>query len=135
MCWYGKNNPRIATEDIKVFKIFKYSCDNKIFSPIMPMKWKKGELAPRRIFPDFEDNFIIIRVGYHSCRDLKIQKYDYLTYPYYEGIRGHFVSPIDETQIMSQKDNFIMLTCIIPKGTKYYENDRGEIVSETIKIL
>ena len=134
MCWYGKNKPRIATEDIKVFKIFEYTSENKILSPIMPMEWKKGELAPRLLFPDFEDNLITINEGYHSCRDLKIQKSYYLTYPY-KFIRGFFVSPIDKTQIMSQRDNFIMLICIIPKGTKYYENDRGEIVSETIKIL
>ena len=51
MCWSGKNNPQIATEDMKVFKIFEYK-NGEITSPVMLMGWKRGKLAPRVEIPD-----------------------------------------------------------------------------------
>ena len=132
MCWTGKNNFQIATEDIKVFKIFKYK-HGEILSPIMPMQWKRGKLAPHVEIPDSSVlRSRIIDKGYHSCRDLKIVP------NYFSDIsptREAFVSPRYSLLIMRKQERFIMLTCIIPKGTKYYENEYEEIVSETIKIL
>ena len=134
MCWIGRNNLQIATEDIKVFKIFKYK-HGDILSPVMPMQWKRGELAPHVEIPDSSVHYTrFIDEGYHSCRDLKIRPgyYNMESYPH---IIGAFISTLRNIPIMCQYENYIMLTCIIPKGTKYYENEYGEIVSETIKIL
>ena len=132
MCWIGKNNPQIATEDIKVFKIFKYK-HGDILSPVMPMQWKRGELAPHVEIPDSLVYTRIIDEGYHSCRDLKIvpNYFDGKISPFREASFSSFRGVL----IMSKQERFIMLTCIIPKGTKYYKNEYGEIVSETIKIL
>ena len=134
MCWIGKNNPQIATEDMKVFKIFEYK-NGKILSPIILMEWKRGELVPRVKIPDSS----VLRLrnidkGYHSCRDLKII-HNYFNVRMSPYVRGAFVSPIYNVLIMCKREKFIMLTCIIPKGTKYYENEYGEIVSEQLILI
>ena len=129
MCWTGKNNPQIATEDMKVFKIFEYK-NGEILSPIMTMQWKRGKLAPHVEIPYSSSLYRIIDEGYHSCRDLKIVP-NYCKKVY---VGGSFIF-FHRTPAMYKQKRFIMLTCIIPKGTKYYENEYGEIVSETIKIL
>lgn len=132
MCWIGKNNPQIATEDIKVFKIFEYK-NGELLSPVMLMGWKRGKLASHVEIPDSSTLYLRnIGKGYHSCRDLKIVPNHFNDISI---IREAFFSPIHGLLIMRKKERFIMLTCIIPKGTKYYENEYGEIVSETIKIL
>ena len=132
MCWTGKNNPQIATEDMKVFKIFEYK-NGKILSPVMLTQWKRGKLAPHVEIPDSSVlRLRIIDKGYHSCRDLKIVPNHFNDIGI---IKEAFFSPIYGLLIMRKQERFIMLTCIIPKGTKYYENEYGEIVSETIKIL
>ena len=134
MCWIGKNNPQIATEDIKVVKIFEYK-NGKILSPIILMEWKRGELVPRVKIPDSSVLHLRnIDKGYHSCRDLKIihNCFNERISPY---VRGAFVSPIYNVLIMCKREKFIMLTCIIPKGTKYYENEYGEIVSEQLMLI
>ena len=95
--------------------------------------WKRGKLAPRVEIPDSSVlRLRIIDKGYHSCRDLKIVPNHFNDIGI---IKEAFFSPIYGLLIMRRQERFIMLTCIIPKGTKYYENEYGEIVSETIKIL
>lgn len=121
MCWFGKNIRHIAKEDIKVQKIFK-CVSNKITSPIFESEWERGMISPKVDIPvtSFPTNRFI-HEGYHCCRQITIE-FDCYCYP-----SGDI--------LMKKKDSTIMLNCIIPKGTAYYEDDLGEIVCEQLMLI
>ena len=104
---------------------------------------ERGELVPRVKIPDSSVLHLRnIDKGYHSCRDLKIihnyfneRIHNYFNERISPYVKGAFVSPIYNVLIMCKREKFIMLTCIIPKGTKYYENEYGEIVSEQLMLI
>lgn len=120
MCWYGLNVRYIAKEDIKVQKIFRYF-SNKITSPIFESKWEKGVISPKVDIPIISCLRIrVINEGYHCCRQIKVEL------DCYRDSSG--------AVLMLKKNSTIMLNCIIPKGTVYYEND-GEIVCEQLMLI
>lgn len=121
MCWFGPNVRHIAEEDMRVQKIFKYF-SNKITSPIFESEWERGMVSPKVDIPaiSFHRNRFI-NEGYHCCRQIKVEPFCYC-YP-----RGII--------LMKKKDSTIMLNCIIPKGTAYYEDDLGEIVCEQLMLI
>ena len=72
MCWSGKNEPKIAEKDIKVFKIAVRSGyeKNTIFSYYRGYHYKVGETYREKIRPmRINDNLFRIDRGLHSYSD------------------------------------------------------------------
>ena len=137
MCWTGKiTNKHIATAgDMPVYKVLLINGD-KLLSPYRDMPYVEKMLYTQKIRPIGEEE-IRIEEGLHcysgSCtvkmksiytdRDIIVDT-KRLFRLYYE-LHGR------------DTDNRIMAVFrgVIPKGTVYYENEHGEIVSEGLKIL
>lgn len=153
MCWVGKTEHKhVAKEDIEVRKMLlkerEELFDNPSFvSPYQFMKYVIGigyvtKINPCHSFPQFDSSRITINEGFHcyspsKCRFVK-----------HENLQGE-TSVItvyllcDSKNLAEQARNTIcfpadiyrnpvVMKAIIPKGTTYYENDSGEIVSEKL---
>lgn len=130
MCWIGrKNTKQVAKRDFYVYKIGvvlgntfvslfqKHIYRIKKSNPIIPLKPVK-------------DNYEIIEIkaGYHSYKEVVIEfnQNPYLRDIYLgDAIKGF----VDDLRLYS---HLYLCTFIVPKGSEYYINNRGEIVSSNI---
>lgn len=130
MCWRSNDTviKKVAKRDFYVYKIgrasdkgFKSLYQNFIYEPKEINK--KVELNPIQFFKD-ESSYVIYE-GYHSYKDI--------TMPY-SGLRSYYrtiyLGKIAED--IRLYNIYSIATFIIPKGSEYYENDGGEIVSSNI---
>ena len=130
MCWIGrKDNKQVAKRDFYVYKVGlvignaftslfqKYIYRIKRSNPIIPLK------------PVEDKNGITtIETGYHSYKEVAIEFYSNPNFrDIYLGdaIKGF----VDELRLYS---HLYLCTFIVPKGSEYYINSRGEIVSSNI---
>lgn len=128
MCWIGRCDVKIAERDFYVYKLGRVSdkgfnslYQNFIYEPKEINK--KVELNPIQVF-EYGSAYVIYE-GYHSYKDIAMPYSD--LHPYYRTIYlGKIVNYIRLNNIYS------IATFLIPKGSKYYENDVGEIVSSSI---
>lgn len=128
MCWLGECNVKIAKRDFYVYKIgyvfdkgFKSLYQNFIYEPKGINK--KVELNPIQFFLD--ESSCVIYEGYHSYKDI--------TMPYsdlHSCYRTIYLGKIAES--IRLNNIYSIATFIVPKGSKYYENSGGEIVSSDI---
>ena len=125
MCWKGySEQKKVAERDINVYKIGRVQ-DNRFiceFQHFYYEKWiSNKELVLRE---NLWMGSISINEGYHSYKSVSIEfnslsdtiKFiyrGYVRYPYRDGL-------------------YDLATFIIPKGSIYYENLDGEIVSSNI---
>jgi hypothetical protein len=143
MCWHGKlENRKIATEDLKCYKIvLKFSYEpffrpyyrcNK--SPIIYEVGKTyyGVICPAKVIEDTD--LITIHEGIH-CYDLSVlickfykDKYE-VKYLLPHGVFLNLGTFSSRTYCKA-----VLMECTIPKGTIYYMNDKGEIVTEKLII-
>ena len=135
MCW-GTNRPikkcrHIADKDIETFKIINSDNTPYYYGDIV---YEVGKVCP--IIKLRRNSFDEIEKGYHSYSKEKcyIDEYGSGKYPDRCVKRKFDCIPICN---YSHKlcDGYKLADFIIPKGTKYYENEWGEIVSETIKMV
>ena len=146
MCWFGeRKHKRVAKEDIRCKKVFYRQLGhirNRYVSPVMKTMYVKGET--------YESDIVI-------TRGISRWKID-------EGIHCYNMKKVDVERIKSESgerlvvkipfatDNYgnkhhlctyygndigmeaVVLECIIPKGSVYYENLGGEIVTEKLII-
>ena len=130
MCWIGrKDNKQVAKRDFYVYKVGlvmgntfislyqKYIYRIKRNNPIIPLK-------------PIEDNCGMIKIedGYHSYKEVAIEfcQNPYLRDIYLgDAIKGF----VDDLRRYS---HLYLCTFIVPKGSEYYINSRGEIVSSNI---
>lgn len=126
MCWLGYSTQKhVAEKDIEVYKIgtirgTKFVCEFKSFF------YKKGVVNKELIIKEEThwSGCIAINEGYHSYERVSI-KYDSLSGKTKSIYRGYV--------LQSYYDGFYDLaTFIIPKGSIYYKNILGEIVSSNI---
>lgn len=142
MCWTSHNYKHpvkiIADEDIKVFKIvnrnltsvyedFQYEIERE-YKLMEPIVLEIGSTA----------GMWLINKGFHSYCFETVKIY----VDYYSNIFSH--ETIQEISIYTKfgrNDKFvgdigkyIIAECIIPKGSTYYINEFGEIVSDKISI-
>ena len=127
MCWTTKNSSytKIRTAEkeyfYSVYKGFQYKIGSKYNCEI-------GEI--REI-----DGLFCINEGIHSyskkveivhCNGHINDCYYSAIYAYYNNIKldYFYYEPI-----------YVKLKCVIPKGSQYCENEHGEIVSNTIKVI
>ncbi|UVX67694.1 MAG: hypothetical protein [Bacteriophage sp.] len=131
MCWIGrKDTKQIAKRDFYVYKIGvvlgntfvslfqKHIYRIKGSNPIIPLKPIKNDCE-----------IIEIKAGYHSYKEVAIEFYS--QNPYFRSIYlGDAIKGfVDEFSLYS---HLYLCTFIVPKGSEYYINSRGEIVSSNI---
>ena len=128
MCWIGKCDIKIAKRDFYVYKLgsvsykgFESLYQDFVYEPKEINK--KFELNPIQFYKD--KSLYVIYEGYHSYKDIAMPYSDLR--PYHRTIYlGKIAEDIRLNNVYS------IATFIIPKGSKYYENKAGEIVSSSI---
>ena len=109
--------PHKASHDIPVFKICRLVGDN-VMAKYHGFLYKPKTLNKHiTLKPYIHYNHIIINSGYHSYKNLV-------------KVRPCWCKCINIEMLIG--DNEIIAEFIIPKDTLYYENLRGELVSENI---
>ena len=123
MCWLSNIpvNCIITKDNIKVYKIFNKNVEGQLISPIYDFKWEIGKLYVENDIPNYPSS--VINKGFHSLKTTPIRCFGYWWNRSYRNLplltdRGHFVC-----------------VCEIPKGSIYFENKYGEIVSNKLKLL
>ena len=130
MCWISKKKPErlVAKEDTTVYKIVQVFPDNKIHSYYNEFIYELGQIYNTECnveyFKQDEDDLYLINEGFHS--------YNYNPSIGYDTIKQSVIVGSKSMEVYSGPGVFGML-CIIPKGTEYYINDYGDIVSTSIK--
>ena len=137
MCWVGKlEDKKVATEDIKVKKIldkfmgFYYAYYQEWF------EYKLGEVYETTVEPrvhNFIEGAYLIDNGFHSyawdiemkqlcAGDIKVRSLRHLGGQTIYQNNGRY----------GGDHKIAVMECTIPKGTVYWENQVGEIVSEKL---
>ena len=131
----GKCDVKIAKRDFYVYKLgcvsdegFHSLYQNFIYVPRVlneKIKMRPIIIDNYSIHKLLEEQYGIIYEGYHSYKDIAMPYSDLR--PYYRTIYlGKFAEDIRLNNVYS------IATFIIPKGSEYYENRAGEIVSSSI---
>ena len=128
MCWIGKNACRIARRDITVYKLGRI-LKNEFISLYQDYTYEiksineEITLIPRK-HPEFYP-LCMIREGYHS--------YISISMPYSKlGLFSRKVYLGKNLSTLLLCNPYYIATFIIPRGSKYFENIYGEIVSSNI---
>lgn len=136
MCWLSKKKKaaRIAVEDILVYKVMYRKPNNGRFRSL----YRRMDYEPEKIYwtdvnPISIDSPLypemMIDKGFHSySMDKTMATKDKYHIVIYNMENNEIVDSIFFS------DNLVIAKCIIPKGSKYYKNDLGEIVSDQIII-
>ena len=153
MCWIGKvEHKHVAKENIEVRKMLlkerKELFDNPSFvSPYQFMKYGIGigyvtKINPLHAFPPSGQSYITINAGLHcyspsKCRFSKRENFQgetsVITVYLYSEIKNLAVQARNTICFPADMYRYpVLMKAIIPKGTTYYENDSGEIVSEKL---
>lgn len=137
MCWVGyMKDRRCALEDVTVYKILekRYSHGDHfdgLFSPVLGMKYEIGKTYT----PDFEI-IPFYNSGYDTC-SISIGLHCYSEDNKIIVSNDGDITVIGGTRYASHGNTIvpIIVRCIIPKGTIYYINSRGEIVTEKLTLV
>ena len=150
MCWVTKNKKfikkRIAKEDIFVKKLMSKSMDTKfVESPCFDMVWEFGRCEKYRekiaILKEWDLDkklakewdldkklVYVIQQGFHSLSPTcNVKKINQNAVAFYESKKVF--------SFFDYNNSFILVDAKIPKGSIYYENEQGEIVSNKLLIL
>ena len=135
MCWSSKTlEKRIATKDIKTFKI-GFIKNDRLYSYYKYFLYDFNRLYETTIHSELLGEFYMINQGFHSYNPKKCSYFCNITYRHIDvqsKITGELIDRYYDNLIFIY--DIIVFKCIIPKGTVYYENEHGEIVSEAIII-
>ena len=120
MCWYNNRiiPPKIAIEDIQVYKIVA-KFDKGISSGVYPFKWESGVVYQSKIGINTYYSQMEITKGFHTLRDE----------PLFKGIYWY---TSNKHLLFCARPSHAVFEAIIPKGSTYYENKNGEIVSDKL---
>lgn len=141
MCWTTKSRinaiKRIAYKDIPVHKIVLKKSDNSFLSAYEHFPYEIGEEykleEPLVLYPCSIFGIKSFRAtgGFHSYgKDVNIEKN-----PYSNGIVTKYGKIIlDFLSNKNEDGEHIVIDCIIPKDSSYYVNEKGEYVSDAIRI-
>lgn len=129
MCWSSKTLPvrKIAKSNIKVYKIL-YKVGGIIKSPFFKeFSWEIGvdfSIPSNCLFVEESPRMYFINEGFHSLKNIPII--------------------VENSYWINSKTRLILFTtdradtlfeCIIPKGSIYYINSNGEVVSDHLRIV
>lgn len=147
MCWHGiLENKKIATEDVKCYKIVLRFVDEPYlcFRPYFrykntPMEYEIGKTYHDKICLEITKytGHVTIHKGIH-CYDSSVCICSF----YGDYGKQYEVSNLLLCTTFSKIGTFfsrsdceaVLVECTIPKGTLYYVNDEGEIVTEKLII-
>lgn len=123
MCWFSNIpvNCITANEDIKVYKILHKNVKGQLISPIYDFKWEIGKLYVENDIPNYPSS--VINKGFHSLKTTPIRRFGYWWNRSYRNF-----------PLLIDRCHFVCV-CEIPKGSIYFENEYGEIVSNKLKLL
>ena len=134
MCWLGKCDVKIAKRDFYVYKL-GYAASNGFCSLYQNFIYIPGVINKEVKMIPLEPNYNIYRLmkeqygriyeGYHSYKDIAMPYSDLGSY-----YRTIYLGKIAED--IRLHNTYSIATFIIPKGSEYYENKAGEIVSSSI---
>jgi hypothetical protein len=141
MCWQSFRKPvkKIAHKNINVLKILFFDdSNNSIISYFYNFKYEENVIY----FEKIDDYFIVdkyddvlyrpryllyrINKGFHSYKNIKFEFRFPLLFAYNNN--GNFLERYNINTEMR------VALCSIPEGSEYYENENGEIVSNSIII-
>lgn len=128
MCWTTQYDnhlqPLIAEDDMKVLKLLSEDLKSPFQLNFHYILNENAPYVPIKLEISYWQKEDIINDGYHSfnINHHSILKFEELTEKY---LYKNSVFP----------EGSCLFEAIIPKGTKYYENEYGAIVSETIRIV
>jgi hypothetical protein len=143
MCWWGDlSNKHKAEKDITVIKILKKK-DNQLYSPCYNMLYNYNDLAVSEVHVEQKGDFcpiVIIDKGIHcynpNCEFLIVQNEKMRT-----GISVKHLEPERHVGVYCNADyiddndyKHVAVKCTIPRGTIYWENYLGEIVTNRLII-
>ena len=117
MCWESNKLPvkRIAKKDIYVYKIVESIDKFNCISAVKYFKYQYNKIYTQENLITFysKGNIWTIEKGFHSYKTLLKAKADYNKL---------------------HNDYYIIVQCIIPKGSTFFKNENGEVVSDSIVI-
>lgn len=134
MCWVTDKLPelKIAEKDIATLKVVLKKDDMLIpYFQYNDFYYKLDKLSPLvtlKVETLVNYKRYIIETGYHSYSE----SYSYEISSYYIEINNDIYR--NDTFMGLFNYSCCLVSCIIPKGTKYYVNERDEYVSEQIII-
>lgn len=137
MCWCGKlEDKKVATEDIKVKKVVERLKDGYYAYYQEWFEYKLGEVYETTVEPrvhKFIEGVYLIDNGFHSYAwDMEMKSQcggDILV----KSTRPNCGQTIfNNFGKYDQSHKVVVMECTIPKGTAYWENATGEIVSEKL---
>lgn len=134
MCWVGKCNVKIAKRDFYVYKLGRVSDKgfNSLYQDFLYIPRvlnEKVKMNPiilhYEVYKLMKEQYGGIYEGYHSYRDI--------TMPYSDlGLHSRTIYLGKIAENIRLHNIYSIATFIVPKGSEYYENDNGEIVSSDI---
>ena len=123
MCWNGRSEQKqVAEKDVEVYKI-GLGYDNRFIGEFQNFSYKKGVINKGLVLRETHwMDSISIEEGDHSYKRVSTEFISGRTRYIYLGYRLHYYP----------YGIYDLATFIIPKGSIYYENICGEIVSSNI---
>lgn len=129
MCWFGKiGQKQIAQEDTRVLKVLRVK-DDKYYAYWFPFEYEFGKLYETELGVKCKD-YVEIAEGFHCYSNLLgvVKKENRCTIQ----IMDYSGAKLDWYRGTFYK--LVLVACTIPKGSEYYINDYGKIVSNKIII-
>lgn len=129
MCWRAfKAEKKIAQKDFNVYKVLMRNVENSLlFSPFRHFPYCLGKEYKAEIHVE-EAIFNTIDEGLHcyseDCMVKEFCKSIIVGNPYGETLEGY------TSELYRLGTSPVVVKCTIPKGSAYYENINGEIVTE-----
>lgn len=127
MCWFSKKKPikKVADTDIPVKKVlFTF---NDITSPLHNCKWVVGEVNECEMEEPKINIYGLtgyhIDKGFHSCENIVFDK------------NANIWRNGEYDALFLHGFGEVVYDAIIPAGSEYYRNDRGDYVSNRLKII
>lgn len=133
--WYSSNNDTLKALALSAFSrdeliLYYIKAQSKTVSLDLPLGQidKFKTLAQLSLLASYLNSITKIEEGYHSYKEVAIEFY---SNPHFRNIYlGDAIKGfVDEFSLYS---HLYLCTFIVPKGSEYYINNRGEIVSSNI---
>ena len=138
MCWNSKKRPelKVAKRNIKVYKILyikQFYDGNPIYcSPIKPYFWILGETMIEFLSTPTPYK---VRGFKHWTYEITSGFCSVTTKPYIEvGEKVDYFST-NKRRLMLHEAGRHIFECELPKGTEYYLNKTGEVISNQLRII
>lgn len=145
--WRGHTqNERIAEDDVMVYKVFMMSRlnTNILTTPYKRFQYEEGKTYHAKIYTFVSDTYsgnIKIDSGIHcyskQCEFLRYSESD-ITMRRASTIHVKLEKEQSKPDILSYRADMyyhpVVVECIIPKGTRYFINTAGEIVTESLTV-